>query len=140
MKEWQPAGTIDELSNLFTIINISKPTVPEIKVSQSEKVVKHRVASVSSSNLLDDIEVPQKPTNYLWQSIVVTIICCSIITLPFSIAGIVNATKVNPAYERGDYGAAQRASKMAKQWTTIAFIIGCVIFVFAFISGFLGGL
>ena len=140
MNEWEPAGSIDELSSLFSEFDLSKPSVPENKVAQPEKVVKPAVASVSSSNLLDDVTVPEKPTNYLWQSIVVAIICCSIFTLPFSIAGIVNATKVNPAYERGDYEVAQRASKMAKQWTTVAFIIGCVIFVFAFLLGFLGAM
>lgn len=127
MKDWQPAGTIDELKDLF---NAPVPPTPSQQVSISSRP--------SNSDLLDDNVNRTRPTNYLWQSIVVTILCCSIFSLPFAIAGIVNATKVNPAYDSGDYAGAERASKMAKQWTTVAFVIGCVLFALGFLLGLAG--
>ena len=52
----------------------------------------------------------EKPKNYLIESILATIFCC----LPFGIAGIVFASKVNSEYEAGNYEAAVKASKDAK--------------------------
>lgn len=49
------------------------------------------------------------PQTYMWQSIVVTLLCC----LPFGIAGIVNASKVSGLYAAGQYEEAQKASAQA---------------------------
>lgn len=59
---------------------------------------------------------------YLWQSIVVTLLCC----LPFGIVGIVNAAKVDGLIKSGNTDAARAASEAAKKWTTIGFIVGLV--------------
>ncbi|AXT53763.1 CD225/dispanin family protein [Aquimarina sp. BL5] len=74
-----------------------------------------------------------RPKNYLVESILVTIFCC----LPLGIVGIINASKVNSAYDQGNFEEANKASADAKKWTKIGFIIGIVatvlylIFVFA---------
>jgi len=79
----------------------------------------------------------ERPKNYLVESILATIFCC----MPLGIVGIVNATKVNSAFEQGNFEEAKAASAAAKKWTKIAFICGIIIaisylvFVFA-----LGGL
>lgn len=130
MNDWQKAGTIDELKDLF---NVPAPPTPSQKISNSSRSL--------NSDFLDDNIYRVRPTNYLWQSIVVTVLscfCCNLLAVPFAIAGIVNATKVNPAYDSGDYAGAERASKMAKQWTTVAFVIGCVLFVIQFLIGLAG--
>ncbi|MBN2686251.1 MAG: CD225/dispanin family protein [Pontiellaceae bacterium] len=64
----------------------------------------------------EDIEIP----NYLWQSIVVTILCC----VPFGIPAIVFATKVNSLIVVGKISEAQDASAKAKMWCWIAFGLG----------------
>ena len=61
-----------------------------------------------------------KPKNWLVESILVTILCC----LPFGIAGIVNATKVDSKFAAGDYAGAQKASEEAGKWTKVGFFVG----------------
>lgn len=69
--------------------------------------------------------VPQgmpEPSSYLWQSIVVTVLCC----LPLGIPAIIFSTKVKPAYLSGDYQGSLDASKKAKTWCLIALILGVI--------------
>ncbi len=78
-----------------------------------------------------------KPKNYLVESILALIFCC----LPLGIVALINATKVNSAYENGDYEAAQKASDDAKKWLKYAIIAGVVVFIlYAVIGFFMGGL
>lgn len=63
---------------------------------------------------------PVRPKNWLVESILVTIFCC----LPFGIAGIVFASQVNSKFDAGDFAGAERASKQAKTWTIVSFVIG----------------
>jgi len=73
-----------------------------------------------------------KPKNWMVESILATLLCC----LPFGIAGIVNASKVNSLYEAGDLVGAQEASQKAAKWTKIAAISG---FIFLLLyAGFWG--
>lgn len=60
------------------------------------------------------------PKTWLVESILVTLLCC----LPFGIAGIVNASKVESRFHSGDTAGAERASAEAKKWTTIGFFVG----------------
>lgn len=60
------------------------------------------------------------PRTWLVESILVTVFCC----LPFGIAGIVNAAKVETRYSSGDLEGALRSSKEAGRWTQIGFWIG----------------
>ena len=70
--------------------------------------------------------VPQAPgaapqvKNYLWQSIVVTILCC----LPFGIPAIVFAAQVNNKLATGDVAGAMQSSSKAKFWCWMAFGFG----------------
>ena len=58
----------------------------------------------------------QEIPNYLWQSIVVTILCC----WPFGIPAIVYAAKVDGLKSRGDIAGARAASASAKTWCMVA--------------------
>lgn len=58
--------------------------------------------------------------NYLWQSIVVTILCC----LPLGIPAIIFASKVNGYVVNGQIQEAKAASAKAKMWCWISFGIG----------------
>ena len=66
---------------------------------------------------------PAQPKTWLVESILATILCC----LPFGIAGIVYASKVEGKYNQGDYEGAERASKEAKKWTMVAAICGLAV-------------
>ncbi|OHX63996.1 CD225/dispanin family protein [Flammeovirga pacifica] len=70
----------------------------------------------------------QPPKSYLVESILVTLFCC----LPFGIAGIVNASKVESRFYAGDKEGAQRASDEAKKWMKWG-IISAAIFTVLYI-------
>ncbi|TSE08541.1 MULTISPECIES: CD225/dispanin family protein [Aquimarina] len=66
-----------------------------------------------------------RPKNYLVESILVTLFCC----LPLGIVAIINATKVNSAFDAGNHAEAQKASDDAKKWMKYGLIGGVVILV-----------
>ena len=70
--------------------------------------------------MLDQPTRSTPPKNYLLESILVTLFCC----LPFGIAGIVNAAKVESRFYAGDMDGADRSAAEAKKWTMIGFWIG----------------
>jgi hypothetical protein len=83
------------------------------------------------------------PETYLWQSIVVTILCC----LPLGIPAIVYSTQVEKYFMRGELAAAQRASRLAKNFCIgslvagLLFIVGYIlIYVIALGGAFAGAL
>ncbi|WP_307875044.1 CD225/dispanin family protein [Frankia nepalensis] len=63
--------------------------------------------------------------NYLWQSIVVTILCC----IPAGIVAIVNSTRVQSRQQMGDIQGALDASKKAKTWCIVSLVAGLVVTV-----------
>ena len=63
-----------------------------------------------------------RPKNYLVESILATIFCC----LPLGIVAIINASKVNSAFDSGNIAEAQKASENAKKWMKYAIIAGVV--------------
>lgn len=68
------------------------------------------------------------PKNWLIESILVTLFCC----LPFGIAGIINASKVESRFYAGDFEGAERSSAEAKKWTKIGFwvsLVGIIIYL-----------
>ncbi|MDI9605958.1 MAG: CD225/dispanin family protein [Bacteroidota bacterium] len=77
---------------------------------------------------------PMKPNNWLWQSIVATILCCIV----FGIVGIVYAAKVDSLYYKGQYYEAERAAKKAKMWTLIAVVVG-LVYIAVTVSWYLTG-
>lgn len=74
---------------------------------------------------MDNTNQPEKPKNYLVESILVTIFCCLI----FGIIGIVHAAKVNSEYDAGNYDGAVAASKQAKTWAMWGLIAGLVVYL-----------
>jgi hypothetical protein len=60
------------------------------------------------------------PKSWMVESILATLFCC----LPFGIAGIVNASKVESKFYAGDIAGAKRASDEAGKWTKVSFFIG----------------
>jgi hypothetical protein len=65
------------------------------------------------------------PRTWLVESILVTLFCC----LPFGIAGIIYAARVESKFYAGDFAGAQQASNDAGKWTRIGFWIGIAILI-----------
>lgn len=59
---------------------------------------------------------------------------------PVAIAAIVNASKVNPLLQQGNYAAAQEAAAQSKKWSKLAIIIGLVFYGLILVCCLLGGL
>jgi hypothetical protein len=74
---------------------------------------------------------PQQPyggkpiPTYLWQSIVVTVLCC----LPAGVVAIVNASRVQSRQQMGDIQGALDASRRARTWCIVSLVVGLVLIV-----------
>jgi hypothetical protein len=64
---------------------------------------------------------------YLWQSIVVTLLCC-LPGLPAGVVAIVQASKVQSRQQLGDIQGALRASKNARTWCIISLALGLLAY------------
>lgn len=62
------------------------------------------------------------PKTWLLESILVTLFCC----LPFGIAGIIYASKIETHFYAGRKNEAYRYSEGAKKWVIASFITGIV--------------
>lgn len=95
------------------------------------------------SDFMQNGDNSRPPKTWLVESILATLFCC----LPFGIAGIVNAAKVESRFFAGDKEGALRASQEAGKWTKVSFWVGIVgivlyiilVFVIGVGSAFLGG-
>lgn len=75
---------------------------------------------------------PETPVNwvpYLVLSIISTVCCC----LPFGIVAIVFSAKINSAVNTGDMESAHKAAKTAKIWIIVAFVVGIISNILAFV-------
>lgn len=66
----------------------------------------------------------QKPPNYLGWAI-----GCIFLFWPVAIAAIINATKVDPAWQMGNVAEAQQKSNSAKTFCMVSTIIGVLVFI-----------
>ena len=108
MEKWIPAEQMPELQELF----VSQPPNLHTPGATSKAFNTNR----------------RPPKSWLVESILVTFFCC----MPFGIAGIVNAAKVETKFNAGDFEGAQRSSEEAGKWTKIGFwltVVGVVIYL-----------
>ncbi|OHV35581.1 MULTISPECIES: CD225/dispanin family protein [Pseudofrankia] len=70
--------------------------------------------------------------NYLWQSVVVTLLCC----LPAGIIAIVFASRVSTRQAMGDIQGALEASKKARTWCIVSAVAAVVSYVLIIIFWF----
>lgn len=118
MQDWKPAGEVASLAQLFG-------TPPPITALPPQFGTAYGTPTVP-------------PKTWLLESILVTLFCC----LPFGIAGIVNASKVESRFYSGDTDGARRSSEEAGKWTKIGFwtglIFGVIYLVIVLVAGFSG--
>lgn len=134
MADWVEAGTMPELNYLFD----SKIPVPQEEVKQQEKKPQP-IASPQhpqqqnkpnpQSKADDHVNlngILPMPKQWLVESILLTVFCCS----PISLVGIFYAGRVETLYRNNDYEGAMEASKKAKQWTLAGLLFLPALFVF----------
>ena len=127
MTDWLPAARVPDLAMLTAPSSVSQPG-----------------PGAGGSHYSPPMSAPYQQTpglpipNYLWQSIVVTILCC----WPFGIPAIVYAAKVDGLKSRGDIAGAMEASANAKKWCLVAVVSWVVLIVlwlvFVGVAGFAG--
>lgn len=128
LEQWTAAGELEELAELLAT---TPPPVPEGIAEPQTAATPKRPQRVPEE------ERPRpRPKNWLVESILATVFCC----MPFGVAGIVYAAKVDSLYNSGDYRGAEFASADAKKWTMVSFWIGIAIGVIYFFIGVLGGM
>ena len=111
MGDWKPLGQVTEFSGVVSQMPpaVNSPTPGNVPMAQPP--------AYSSSQIQPNIP------NYLWQSIVATVLCC----MPFGVVAIVFSAKVDGLVARGDIAGANAASKSAKNWMIAAAASGGAI-------------
>lgn len=127
MKDWLPVSKVAELAGP---IAVSEPGGPPTQAGETNSPYAPPMAG-AHGQMVPGVEIP----TYLWQSILVTILCC----WPIGIPAIVYAAKVDGLKNRGDIQGAMAASKNAKNWTLASLIAGILVGVLVGISVVVGG-
>ena len=83
----------------------------------------------NGNNGYPDGQYPPCPPTYLVWSILSIFLCC----IPLGIVAVIYSSKVRPAYDRGDYAGACRASETAMWWLIATIILGLISAPFFFI-------
>lgn len=107
MTDWLPSAKVAELA----VIPAPHVAIPQV----TRDATIHSPYNPSSARPAPVSYGPNFP-NYLWQSIVVTILCC----WPFGIPAIVYAAKVDGLRARGDIAGAMAAAASAKTWCMVS--------------------
>jgi len=108
MPEWKPAGELPELEDIFSMIP------PDVKPGTESKGRPQPAGPT-----------PVMPRTWLVESILVMLFCC----LPFGIAGLVYAARVDSKFYQGDYAGAEQASREAGKWTKIGFWLAIIFYL-----------
>jgi len=129
MDTWQKAGSVSALAWIFPPSipacappppPVTGPTPPPYQAASSWTSPQYQV----------------KPDNLLVWSILATALCC----VPSGIVAIIYSSRVNNLWDIKDYTGAYNAVKNAKTWCFISLGLGAVVYVLAFITGFLGAI
>jgi hypothetical protein len=115
---WKPVYEIPELASWFGAPPVQGP--PPVNQPYGQSAAQKQLV----------------PKTWLLESILVTIFCC----LPFGIAGIVFAARVESKFYSGDVNGALQASRDAGKWTKLGFWIGMVVIILYLIMVFALGL
>ena len=147
MADWLPLSQVEELKPPAAPAPASSPALdvpPQFPTSppQMQQPVNHG---------LGHVPLPQPPAyqgnyiapkipNYMWQSVVATVIglpFCCLLAMPFGIVAIVFAAKVEGMRVQGDISGAWNASNTAKNWMIASYVcsgIGLALNLFSVIS------
>lgn len=119
MTEWTPIGKVEAFA-AFAPAPAPVDAPPTLSAAPPLAAAPAAMAPASQGYAPSGMT---EPPTYLWQSIVVMLLCC----LPLGIPALIFSTKVKPAFASGDYAAAMEASKKAKLFCILALVIGLIV-------------
>jgi hypothetical protein len=125
MTEWTPIGKVDAFAVPAPELPTAAPPAPVDSPPTLSAAPPLAAAPVTMSASPQGFAPSgmAEPSTYLWQSIVVMLLCC----LPLGIPALIFSTKVKPAFASGDYAAAMEASKKAKLFCILSLVIGLIV-------------
>jgi len=119
MTEWTTIGKVEAFAAYAPALPMVAPTAP----FDAPPPLAAAPVTMSASPQGFAPSGMAEPSTYLWQSIVVMLLCC----LPLGIPALIFSTKVKPAFASGDYAAAMEASKKAKLFCILSLVIGLIV-------------
>jgi hypothetical protein len=119
MTEWTTIGKVEAFAAYAPALPMAAPPAP---VDAPPPLAAAPVTMSASPQGFAPSGMAE-PSTYLWQSIVVMLLCC----LPLGIPALIFSTKVKPAFASGDYAAAMEASKKAKLFCILSLVIGLIV-------------
>nr|MBD5377304.1 DUF4339 domain-containing protein [Bacteroides sp.] len=126
MADWAPASQVGDFADMFAGRPFGGNTPPSFGSQTQGSPFANPQTAFSpgyAPGMSNSGAMPPRPDNYLAWSIIVTLLCC----LPLGIVAIIKSAAVNPAYDRGAYEEAYRASTSAKNWIITSAVIGVVV-------------
>jgi len=112
MADWVRADRVENLAFLFDTRGPT-PQGQAVRGSANNTTTPEVVKTVYSSRQQDKQGDLAMPKNWLLESILLSVFCCS----PVSVVGIYFASKVESLYHMGDYGGAVSSATKARNWT-----------------------
>eukprot|EP00057_Strongylocentrotus_purpuratus_P027564 XP_011682038.1 PREDICTED: proline-rich transmembrane protein 1-like [Strongylocentrotus purpuratus] len=82
-----------------------------------------QVVQVPTQQNIVHVSTGIAPDDYFGQALFVTLCCC----LPFGIVALIKSIEVRKRSAEGDYHSAAVASSEAARWSTVGFMVGCVV-------------
>lgn len=116
MENWQAAGMVPEVIAALSASGAAAPVPPVTPAAQPAAAPYTQPAAGGTPF------TPRKPDSNLVWAILSTLFCC----LPLGIVSIVYASKVDSAWNAGDYLGAEKASKNAATYAWVSAGIGIV--------------
>ena len=130
MEQWQPAGNVPELSELFA----GPATPPPPGTNGPKQTPPPSPGTGGRTEIIQGIP-ETKPDNLLVWSILTTVLCC----LPTGIVAIVYSAKVDGLWNSGQREEAMKAAKTAKTWCFVSLGAGLLFYIvwmnFVFVFG-----
>lgn len=94
--------------------------------NQTSAEPEQKQAQEAQQQVYTTVVPEQQPPTYLTRSILSTIFGC----IPFGIVAIVKASDVEMLWKSGKYEEAKAASRAARRWSLISFLVGAGILTF----------
>ena len=129
MSDWLAAAKVAELN-----VAVSPPTAPPLGGVTQSPYSPPQSQPVQAYPQTKIYQGPDIPSN-LWQSIVVTLMCC----LPFGIVAIVYAAKVDGLKARGDIAGAMSAAASSRTWCNVSVLVWVGFVILSLVTGVLTG-